>query len=96
MPLFSSPVDYGRPSLCADGGGEQSQASKTLETGSGHPRMQPARGRVKSSAGRNIERTTVDAAAGEDRALSRMIGRADDAFLFHPLDERGRFIVTDR
>src|SRR3984893_2493806 len=54
------------------------------------------RERAKSPPVRNIERTTVDAAAGEDRALSRMIGRADHAFLFHPFDERGRFIVADR
>ena len=37
--------------------------------------------RVKSPAGRNIERATVDAAANQNRALSRMIGRADHAFL---------------
>src|SRR5262249_15053706 len=33
---------------------------------------------------------------GEDRALSRMIGRADHPFLLHPFDERGGLIVTDR
>src|SRR6202011_408318 len=45
---------------------------------------------------RNIEGATVDAAANQNRAFSGMIGRTDDAFLLHPLDERGRFIVPDR
>ena len=55
----------------------------------------PSAWKPSSSLGRHVESAAVDAATDQNRPLARMIGRADDAFLFHPLNEGSGFVIAD-
>src|ERR1039458_7321373 len=43
-----------------------------------------------------IKGAAINAADDENHPLAGVIGGADDAFLFHALDERRRLVVADR